>query len=127
MKESCPSCDSTEGIREILYGMPEFPVDETKYYIKGCCVVPNSPTWLCLECGWAGWSLNNSNGTKLCEFECPVCKSVGKIHLLGQSDHANYLARNKTFKAEMGFGDAQPNGMCLKCGWMAKFIHTYSY
>ena len=127
MNESCPSCDSTEGIREILYGLPEYPVDESKFYVGGCCVVPNSPTWLCLECGWAGWSLNNDQGTKLSEWKCPICSSVGKIRILGMSEQSNYLARNSTFKAEHTFGEKPLNAMCLKCGWAAVFIRTYSY
>jgi len=127
MKESCPSCDSESGIREILYGMPEFPVDETKHYVGGCTIIPHAPNWLCLECGWAGWSLNNGQGTKLSEWECPICQSIGKIRLLGMSDEANYLSRNKTYKAEHSYGERPINAMCLKCGWAAIFIHTYSY
>lgn len=127
MKKSCPSCESESGLREILYGMPEFPVDETKYYVGGCTIIPNSPNWLCLECGWTGWSHNNDQGTKLFQWKCPSCKSIGKIRLLGMSDESNYLFRNNTYKANNNCGERQPNAMCLKCGWAALFIHTYSY
>ena len=127
MKESCPSCDSDSGIREILYGMPEFPVDETKYYVGGCTIIPNSPNWLCLECGWAGWSLNHYQGTKLSQWECPICKSIGKIRLLGMSDEANFLSRNNTYIAQHSYGKRPLNAMCLKCGWAAIFIHSYTY
>ena len=89
--------------------------------------MPNSPTWTCVDCGWSGWSLNNTDGTKLSEWECPICKSVGKIRILGLDDHGNYLVRNKTYKAEISYGEQLPNAMCMKCGWTALFIHTYSY
>jgi len=52
MKEICPVCDSSKGMREIIYGLPEFPVDDAKFHIGGCCVETNSPTWHCINCGW---------------------------------------------------------------------------
>jgi len=67
VKDSCPSCDSTEGIREILYGLPEYPVDESKYFVGGCLITINDPNWACIECGWRGLSINNDHGTELHE------------------------------------------------------------
>ena len=59
MSESCPTCDSETGLREILYGLPAEPVDESKYVIGGCLVSGHDPIWVCVDCGWRGWSLNN--------------------------------------------------------------------
>jgi hypothetical protein len=52
--KSCPSCKSKTGIREIIYGLPDGPVDENKYAIGGCCISDNDPTVKCIECGWKG-------------------------------------------------------------------------
>ena len=62
MSESCPKCDSETGLREILYGLPAEPVDESKYVIGGCCISENDPTLACKNCGWEGEFINN-----LCE------------------------------------------------------------
>ena len=52
--KNCPSCKAKGSIRKIIWGMPEFPVDESKYSIGGCCVSPdgNDPTHECIKCGW---------------------------------------------------------------------------
>ena len=52
--KNCPNCKSKGSIRQIIWGMPEFPVDESKYSIGGCCVSPdgNDPTHECIKCGW---------------------------------------------------------------------------
>lgn len=52
--KNCPSCKAKGSIRQIIWGMPEFPVDESKYSIGGCCVSPdgNDPTHKCIKCGW---------------------------------------------------------------------------
>ena len=52
--KNCPNCKAKGSIRQILWGMPEFPVDESKYSIGGCCVSPdgNDPTHECIKCGW---------------------------------------------------------------------------
>lgn len=62
MKKACSSCLSRSGVREILYGMPEGPVDESKYVLGGCCVSDNDPTLECIECGWKGENVNNTQG-----------------------------------------------------------------
>ena len=61
--KSCPVCSSSEGLREIFYGMPIGPVDEEKYSIGGCCVSDNDPTLKCIKCGWTG-EFKNSNKEK---------------------------------------------------------------
>ncbi len=127
MSESCPTCDSETGLREIIYGLPAEPVDESKYAIGGCCPEPNAPIWTCVECGWKGWSLNNSLGTKLSEWKCPICEGVGKFELINLNARANYELRNSTFKAETTFNESLPNAMCLRCGWTTNLVRTYSY
>jgi len=57
--ESCPACKSKTGLREILYGLLDGPVDERKYAIGGCCISDNDPTVKCIECEWKGEFVNN--------------------------------------------------------------------
>ena len=59
----CPTCNSSKGLREIIYGMPDGPVDEARYAIGGCCVSDDDPTLKCIECGWKG-EFKNSNKDK---------------------------------------------------------------
>jgi DNA-directed RNA polymerase subunit M/transcription elongation factor TFIIS len=51
---NCPNCGSNKAVREILYGLPEGPVDESKYAIGGCCVSESDPSLRCTTCGWEG-------------------------------------------------------------------------
>ena len=60
--KSCPTCNSSSGLREIIYGMPDGPVDEEMYAIGGCCVSDNDPTLKCVDCGWKGENVNNVPG-----------------------------------------------------------------
>ena len=60
--KSCPTCNSPNGLREIIYGMPDGPVDEDRYAIGGCCVSDDDPTLKCIECGWKGENVNNAPG-----------------------------------------------------------------
>ena len=60
--KSCPTCNSSSGLREIIYGMPDGPVDEEMYAIGGCCVSDNVPTLKCVDCGWKGDNVNNAPG-----------------------------------------------------------------
>ena len=70
---SCPQCSSKTGLREIFYGLPDGPVDQTKYAIGGCCISDNDPTVNCIECGWKGDYVDNmkgwKRGTKFVELE----------------------------------------------------------
>jgi len=54
MTKTCPSCGETSSIREVIYGMPDGPLDETKYVTGGCCISENDPTTSCFNCGWEG-------------------------------------------------------------------------
>jgi hypothetical protein len=60
--KSCPTCNSSKGLREIIYGMPDGPVDEARYAIGGCCVSDDDPTLKCIKCGWEGENVNNAPG-----------------------------------------------------------------
>jgi len=60
--KSCPSCNSSDGLREIIYGMPDGPINEDKFAIGGCCVSEDDPTLKCIECGWKGENVNNAPG-----------------------------------------------------------------
>jgi hypothetical protein len=60
--KSCPICNSSKGLREIIYGMPDGPVDEARFAIGGCCVSEDDPTLKCIECGWKGENLKNAPG-----------------------------------------------------------------
>jgi hypothetical protein len=55
----CPNCQSIFGIREVIYGMPEEPMDESKFLTGGCCVSERDPTLICVECTWEGGFVNN--------------------------------------------------------------------
>ena len=56
---SCPTCNSSNGLRKIIYGMPDGPVDEERYANGGWCVSDNDPTLKCIECGWKSEYVNN--------------------------------------------------------------------
>lgn len=55
----CPECHETSSIREVIYGLPESPLDETRYATGGCCISEKDPTATCLNCGWEGAFVNN--------------------------------------------------------------------
>ena len=59
MDTTCPNCGASGSLREIIYGLPAEPVDETKYAVGGCCISDNDPTLRCIECGWEGEYINN--------------------------------------------------------------------
>ena len=52
MNKPCPFCKSSDGVREILYGIPIQPLDEEKYALGGCCISDEAPTRRCIQCGW---------------------------------------------------------------------------
>ena len=50
--KNCPQCKAKASVREIIYGEPIYPVDESKYVIGGCLISDNDPTHTCIKCGW---------------------------------------------------------------------------
>jgi Zn ribbon nucleic-acid-binding protein len=54
-KVVCPKCKGEGTVREIIWGMPDGPVDESKYVLGGCCISTDGidPTHECIKCGFA--------------------------------------------------------------------------
>ena len=50
--KNCPQCKAKASVREIIYGEPIYPVDESKFVIGGCLISDNDPTHTCIKCGW---------------------------------------------------------------------------
>jgi hypothetical protein len=50
MTKPCPTCNSTEGVREYLYGMPSAEPDPAKYVIGGCLIDDDMPDYKCIKC-----------------------------------------------------------------------------
>jgi hypothetical protein len=46
----CPKCNSSDGVRKILYGLTMEPVDEDVYSTGGCVIGNENPTHTCLKC-----------------------------------------------------------------------------
>jgi hypothetical protein len=46
----CPSCKQVGTIRTILYGMPLYPVDESKFVLGGCVMDEINPKYHCVSC-----------------------------------------------------------------------------
>ena len=59
MIPTCPKCQTNENVREILYGMPSGPPDESKYVLGGCGISNSDPSYTCTKCGWEGEFINN--------------------------------------------------------------------
>jgi hypothetical protein len=57
--KNCPICKTHTSLREVVYGLPEGPLDEEKYAIGGCCISESDPSLICVECGWEGLHVNN--------------------------------------------------------------------
>lgn len=50
----CPECGDQNGLRQILYGLPDGPPDPEMYRLGGCCVEEGDPEVACISCGWEG-------------------------------------------------------------------------
>ena len=50
----CPKCGTEQDVREILYGLPEGPADESKFASGGWCISESKPSLRCIACGWEG-------------------------------------------------------------------------
>ena len=53
-KKNCPKCKAADGMRKILWGMPDGNVDESTFYIGGCLVEDSQPEYKCIKCNWEG-------------------------------------------------------------------------
>ena len=48
--KTCPTCHHEGTTRTILYGMPIYPVDESKYELGGCVIDEDAPEYHCVNC-----------------------------------------------------------------------------
>ena len=48
--KKCPVCNTSEDVREIIYGMPDGEPDESKYIVGGCVVSEDMPDYKCIKC-----------------------------------------------------------------------------
>jgi hypothetical protein len=48
--KKCPTCNSSDGVREFLYGMPSEEPDPGKYVLGGCCFSEDMPDYRCTKC-----------------------------------------------------------------------------
>ena len=55
---SCPSCHEVGSLKEILWGMPDFEQDLSRYVIGGCCITGDDPDIACVKCEWRGLRKN---------------------------------------------------------------------
>jgi hypothetical protein len=59
MTKNCPSCGEVASLREVIYGLPDGPPEESKYAIGGCCISESDPMTICINCGWEGDFINH--------------------------------------------------------------------
>ena len=50
MTKKCPVCNSLDGVREFIYGMPSEEPDATKYVLGGCTISDDMPDYRCITC-----------------------------------------------------------------------------
>ena len=55
----CPNCGSGKATKEVIYGLPDGPLDESRFFTGGCCVSEKDPTRICLDCG-SEWDFVNN-------------------------------------------------------------------
>jgi len=94
----CPTCNSSKGLREIIYGMPDGPVDEARYAIGGCCVSDDDPTLKCIECGWKG------------EFKNQIPYHEKTVHMVALKPTANMSDTELDEYAKTLWGKLTNNG-----------------
>ena len=77
---NCPDCNGEGTVREIIWGMPAGPVDESKYVTGGCCVSPdgNDPSHECIKCGWQKFESRTPYEDYPPEFLKSLEKSLGE-------------------------------------------------
>ena len=77
--KKCPICNSTQGVRRYLYGMPDEMPDPDKYVIGGCVVYEDMPDYKCVTCSTDFYKNSDkyhnrfiSDGSGI-NFKCPDC------------------------------------------------------
>jgi hypothetical protein len=59
MSKTCPKSKISSSSREVIYGMPDRSLGETKYLTGGCCKSENIPMTICIHYDWEGDIKNN--------------------------------------------------------------------
>jgi len=77
---NCPICDSIEGVRLYLYGMPSEEPDPKQFVIGGCVVYEDMPDYKCVTCSTDFYKNSDryhnrfiSDGSGI-KFKCPDCE-----------------------------------------------------
>ena len=118
MLPSCPNCLDSSSVREILYGLPEEPVDESKYSIGGCLVWEGMPLFRCSKCNWISSDLAPAPR----EVECWYCGQVEGLRqinfkLVGTKDYGRFVWDGGSLEL-----DPNPIYKCSLCGWSGSHI-----
>ncbi|GEM_PF-1451768 len=78
--KKCPVCNSLDGVREFIYGMPSQEPDASKYVLDGCTISDDMPDYRCINCATDFYKGNNkfhnrfiSDGSGI-SFLCKGCK-----------------------------------------------------
>ena len=113
MNQNCPSCKSGTGLREILYGEPAHPVDESKYVTGGCCVWEGMPLYKCIECNWESSDLPKAPKDKGCWY-CGQSEGLRQINfqIQGTKDYNRFIWEGVDL-----IPDPFPIYRCDRCGW----------
>ena len=53
-KKACAECNMSDGIRIIIWGMPDSEPDPNKFYMGGCTSEGEWHKYKCIKCGWEG-------------------------------------------------------------------------
>ena len=93
--KKCPVCNSIDGVREYLYGMPSEEPDPGKYVTGGCLVSDDMPDYKCITCSTDFYKDSEeyhnrfiSDGSGI-NFKCPDCEEWFPV-LGGSSKHECY-------------------------------------
>jgi len=77
--KKCPVCNSFDGVREFIYGMPSEAPDESKYVLGGCTISDDMPDYKCINCATDSYKGNDkfhnrfiSDGSGI-SFLCKAC------------------------------------------------------
>jgi hypothetical protein len=80
MTKKCPVCNSLDGVREFIYGMPSEEPDATKNVLGGCTISDDMPDYRCITCATDFYNSSDefhnrfiSDGSGV-SFQCKECK-----------------------------------------------------
>ena len=78
--KKCPICNSTQGVRRYLYGMPDEMPDPEKNVVGVCLVSEYMPDYTCVTCSTDFYKNSDkyhnrfiSDGSGI-NFKCPDCE-----------------------------------------------------